>query len=90
MDLKPLPQEIVEEKRTNFRSRILQVRARLKNKQESHEHKILIRTCLKMGNYLTSEDKHTPAQIDCLIKDLHRSTISLQKRKQKLQNKRRK
>ncbi|MBD3360507.1 hypothetical protein GF366_01765 [Candidatus Peregrinibacteria bacterium] len=89
MDLKPLPKEIVEEKRTNFRNKILQVRARLKTKEESRDERILIRTCLKMGEYLTSKEKQTTGKVDSLIKDLHRSTISLQKRKQKLRKKQR-
>ncbi|MFH1284806.1 MAG: hypothetical protein ABIH78_04450 [Candidatus Peregrinibacteria bacterium] len=90
MDFKPLPSEVIENKCEGFRKRILRVRAKLSSAAGNHDEKILRRTCLKMGEYLTSSSSSTKDEIDDLITDLHRSTLSLQKRKSRLRNHRRK
>lgn len=89
MDLIPIPQEVVQKTVKSTKSQIMrQIRARLKQKADTRDTKIFRKTCLKMSEYLVNSGKFTFDAVDDLIDGMHRSILSLQKRKQKLQKRR--
>ena len=91
MDLIPIPQEAVQKTVKSTKSQIMrQIRARLKQKADTHDTKILQKTCLKMSEYLVNSGRFTFKEVDALIDDMYRSILPLQKRKQQLQKRRKK
>jgi len=89
MEFIPIPQEqeAVEKTVKTTKIRVIrQILGKLKHKEDSREAKILRRTCIKMSQYVTDNGKFSAGEVDSLLDDMHRSIISLQKRKQKLQS----
>jgi hypothetical protein len=86
MEFIPIPQEVVEKTVKTTKVRIIrQILGKLKHKEDSRKAKILRRTCVRMSQYVMDNGKFSADEVDSLIDDMHRSILSLQKRKQKLQ-----
>jgi len=92
MDLIPLPQELQhKDKKTKTKTnKIVEVRARLAEKADTRDEKILAKTCVTLGEYLVSGKNHTIDALSGLIENMHRATLALQKEKLKRQNFRKK
>ena len=87
MEFIPIPQEAVEKTVKTTKVRIIrQILGRLKHKKDSRDAKILKKTCIKMSQYVMDNGKFSAGEVDALLDDMHRSILSLQKRKQKLQS----
>ncbi len=86
MTLVPIPQEAVEKTvRTTKIQIIRQIRGKIEHKANTRDDKTLQRTTIKMSQYLIDTPAHKASDVDGLIDDMYRSIIALQKRKQKLQ-----
>lgn len=86
MELIPIPQEVVEKTVRTTKVRIIrQIRGKLRQKSHTRDDKTLNRTTLKMSEYIVNSGKFNASDVDGLIDDMHRSIIALKKRKQKLQ-----
>lgn len=87
MGLIPLPQEVAQvAKKTE---KLKSIMAKLKEKANYVDQKLLKRTCIKMASYLAQGGNFSINEVNELIDDMHRSILLVQKRKQKLQIKRR-
>lgn len=65
------------------------VRRKMEEKLITQEDKILLKTCQKFSNHVINNEKKDQAELDFLIDCMQRSTLILQKQKQKLQLKKR-
>jgi len=91
MGLIPIPQEVVAKAVKSTKQRIIrQIRGKLKHKENSRNERILKNTCIKMSEYIIDNGKFKADDVDSLIDDMHRSILTLQKKKQKLLKKRKK